>query len=130
MEDFFDALKAVANGLEADVILDDDRRPIGRIVFVPARDGQRPRAFVQVWGPAFADSGEVRAAIGEAAANGPGWRTEAVAEALAQLRPGTGIEPDWELAAFIAAGEALQVNPEFDYADALEAQGLQVQYVL
>jgi hypothetical protein len=135
MSDFFDALQAVANGLEADVVLDDMRRPVGRIVFVPARGDQRPRAFVQVWGPVFADSGEVRAAIGEAVVDGPGWRTEAVAKALAQLRPGAGVEPDWAepdwaLAAFIGAGRALMTRPEYDYADALEAQGLQVQYVL
>jgi hypothetical protein len=130
MEDFFDALQAVANGLEADVVLDDMRRPVGRIVFAPARDGQRPRAFVQVWGPVFTASDEVRAAIGEAAVDSPGWRTEAVTKALMQLRPGVGIEPDWALAAFIKAGEALMTRPEYDYADALEAQGLQVQYVL
>jgi hypothetical protein len=129
MNDFFDALQAVANGIEADVILDDMRRPVGRIVFTPARGSQRPRAFVQVWGPVFDPGNEVRAAIGEVD-NGRAWRTEAVAKALAQLRPGKDAQPDWELAAFIAAGEALQANPEYDYADALEAQGLQVQYVL
>jgi hypothetical protein len=130
MNDFFDALQAVAGGVEADVVLDDMRRPVGRIVFAPARGSQRPRAFVQVWGPVFTASDEVRAAIGEAVVNGPGWRTEAVAKALARLRPGVGIEPDWALTAFIKAGEALMTHPEYDYADALEAQGLEVQYVL
>jgi hypothetical protein len=130
MNDFFDALQAVANGLEADIILDDTRRPVGRVVLAPAKGSQRPRAFVQVWGPVFTASGEVRAAVGEAAVDGPGWRTEAVAKALMQLRPGTGVEPDWALAAFIRAGEALMTNPHYDYVDALWAQSLQVQYVL
>jgi hypothetical protein len=130
MNDFFDALQAVANDLEADIILDDMRRPVGRVVLAPTKGSQRPRAFVQVWGPVFTASNEVRAAIGEAAVDGPGWRTEAVAKALMQLRPGAGVEPDWALAAFIKAGEALMTNPHYDYIDALWAQGLEVQYVL
>jgi hypothetical protein len=127
-QDFFEALRDAAAGVEADVVLDDMRRPIGRIIFIYGAGHKNLRAFVQVWGPACGD--EVRAAIGEMKSGQQVWRTEAVARALAQLRPGRGTQPDWELAAFIAAGEALQANPELDYAEALEAQGLQVQYVL
>jgi hypothetical protein len=130
MSDFFETLRDDTFGVEADVVLDDMRRPIGRIIFTYGADRKNLRAFVQVWGPVFNPGDEVRAAIGEMKSGQQEWRTEAVAKALAQLRPGTGVEPDWALAAFIAAGEALQANPEFDYAEALEAQGLQVQYVL
>jgi hypothetical protein len=127
---FFDELTAATAGVEAEIVLDEDRRPVGRIIFRYEPGLRNLRAFVQVWGPVFVPGDEVRTAVGAVEAGNPDRRTEAVTRALAQLRPGTGVEPDWALAAFIAAEEALQADPERDYAEALEAQGLRLQYVL
>jgi hypothetical protein len=126
---FFDELTAATAGVEAEIVLDEDREPVGRIVFRYEPGLYNLRAFVQVWGPAYGDD-EVRAAVGTVKTGSPDRRTEAVTQALMQLRPGKGVPSDLALEAFIAAGEALQADPERDYAEALEAQGLQVQYVL
>jgi hypothetical protein len=127
---FFDALTAATAGVEAEIVLDEDRRPVGRIIFRYEPGLRNLRAFVQVWGPVFVPGDEVRAAVGAVETGNPDRRTEAVTRALMQLRPGKGVPSDLALEAFIAAGEALQADPERDYAEALEAQGLQVQYVL